>query len=472
MTSTRGGIAALVAAFVGAGALIGCSAQTPAGPTDAPSGSPGGTATAAEQVTLRVVSLLPGSEQAAIDAFNAQVAEFEAANPGIDIVPEEYEWKATTFAAQLAGGTLPHVFEIPFTDGKTLIENKQIAELDAQFQTLPYASKFNESLLAAGKGPDGKVYAIPAKNVYGVGLHINRDLFTSAGLDPDKPPTTWTEVREAARKIAEANPGVAGYMQMTQNNTGGWQLVANTFAHGGRVQTLNADGTATSTLDNEGTKAALQMLKDMRWADNSMGSNFMFDWGSINQAFAAGQVGMFTSGSDVYTSMVQTNGLNPEMYGLGAMPQEGEDAGVLTGGTLVAMPASATDAEKDAAIKWIDFFYLAKLIDKDRAIADAKTLVANNQPVGTPVLPMFNRAQYEENQSWIKEFINLPLDQMKGYTSTMFDLNLVGEPSQKTQEIYALLDPVVQAVLTDKDADIDKLLADVNKQAQALLDAK
>ncbi|WP_231979959.1 extracellular solute-binding protein [Tessaracoccus coleopterorum] len=103
-------------------------------------------------------------------------------------------------------------------------------------------------------------------------------MFRSAGLDPDKPPTTWTEVREAARKIAEANPGVAGYMQMTQNNTGGWQLVANTFAHGGRVQTLNADGTATSTLDNAGTKAALQMLKEMRWSDNSMGSNFMFDW--------------------------------------------------------------------------------------------------------------------------------------------------------------------------------------------------
>ncbi|WP_231980814.1 hypothetical protein [Tessaracoccus coleopterorum] len=59
------------------------------------------------------------------------------------------------------------MFEIPFTDGRTLIENKQISDLDAQFTTLPYASKFNESLLAAGKGPDGHVYAIPAKNVYG-----------------------------------------------------------------------------------------------------------------------------------------------------------------------------------------------------------------------------------------------------------------------------------------------------------------
>ena len=33
-----------------------------------------------------------------------------------------------------------------------------------------------------------------------------------------------------------------------------------------------------------------------------MGSNFATRWGTINQAFAGGQVGMFTGGSDVYTS--------------------------------------------------------------------------------------------------------------------------------------------------------------------------
>ncbi|WP_197510084.1 hypothetical protein [Tessaracoccus coleopterorum] len=109
MSTTRRGVAALVAALVGAGALVGCSGQTPAGPTGTPDGtsSPGATSPAAQTVTLRVVSLLPGSEQAAIDAFNAQVAEFETANPGIDIVPEEYEWKATTFAAQLAAARSP-----------------------------------------------------------------------------------------------------------------------------------------------------------------------------------------------------------------------------------------------------------------------------------------------------------------------------------------------------------------------------
>ncbi|MBN9106068.1 MAG: hypothetical protein J0I14_13805 [Propionibacteriaceae bacterium] len=52
----------------------------------------------------------------------------------------------------------------------------------------------------------------------------------------------------------------------------------------------------------------------------------------------------------------------------------------------------------------------------------------------------------------------------------MFDLKLVGEPSRSTQEIYKLLDTVVQTVLTKKDANIDELLTKANNQAQALLD--
>ncbi|MCB7137133.1 ABC transporter substrate-binding protein [Cellulosimicrobium marinum] len=466
MKSTRQAIALTLAGALAISTLAACSSNG-SGDGD----EDGGSSTGADgKVTLTVVSLLPGSEQEAIDAFNAQVEEFEAANPDIDVVPEEYEWKATTFAAQLAGGTLPDVFEIPFTDAKTLVENGQLADLDAQFRELEYADSFNPAIIEAGTGSDGHVYAIPAKNVYGVGLHYNRDLFESAGLDPDDPPTTWDEVREDAKAIADANPGVAGYMQMSQNNTGGWQLTVNTFARGGRTQEVADDGAATSTLTNDGTKAALEWLQDMRWEDNSLGSNFLLDWGTMNQAFAAGQVAMYTSGSDVYTALVQTNAIDPDMYGLAALPLEGDDAGVLTGGTLAAMPASVDDAKKAAAIKWIDFFYLAKLVDEDRAVADAETLVANDQPVGTPVLPMFSQEQYEQNQEWIADYVNVPLDHMTSYTDSMFDLPLVGEPSQKTQEIYALLDPVVQAVLTDENADVDALLEDANAQAQALLD--
>ena len=75
-------------------------------------------ATTPKPVTITVASLLPGSTQSAFDAFNLRVDEFEAQYPWITVQGQEYQWLATTFTAQLAAGTLPDVFTIPFTDGK------------------------------------------------------------------------------------------------------------------------------------------------------------------------------------------------------------------------------------------------------------------------------------------------------------------------------------------------------------------
>jgi len=301
-------------------------------------------------------------------------------------------------------------------------------------------------------------------------LTYNRTLFTQAGLNPDQPPATWDEVRTAAKTIAQKT-GIAGYSEMATENTGGWQLTTFTYALGGRMETVGSDGKVTATLNNEATKTALGKLKAMRWDDNSMGSTFDYAWGSINQAFASGQVGMFTGGSDLYTAMVQGNGLKADTYGVTTIPLEGADAGVLGGGTLAAVNVVTRDQERDAAVKWIDFYYIQKLITQEGAVADASALKANNQPVGVPALPIFDKATYDQSQVWIKDYINVPTQQMTGFTSKIFDQPIVTEPVAHTQELYAALDPVVQAVLTDKNADIEALLTKANQQVQAILDA-
>jgi ABC-type glycerol-3-phosphate transport system substrate-binding protein len=417
------------------------------------------------KVTLNVVGLLPGSKPEAQQALAAEVTDFQKANPNITVKTHDYEWKATTFAADLAGGTLPTVFEIPFTDAKTLIANQQIADMQSYLNQLSYASGFNKNLLQYGQGDNGDVYAIPAKNVYAIGLHYNRDLFTQAGLDPSKPPTTWDEVRTDAKAIA-TKTGQAGFAQMSQDATGGWQLTVDTYARGGRME----DG-KKATLTNDGTKAALQFLKDLRWTDNSMGANFNYDWSGINQAFAAGKIGMYTSGQDVYNSLVQTNNINPKSYGLTMIPLSGGDSGVLGGGTLAALSSKATNNEKAAAIKWIDFHYLGKYTNQAAAVKNAQTEVASKQPVGTPELPIFSQAQYQQYEDWIKPYINVPLDQMTTFTSNVFSAKLVNEPAAATQDVYKSLDPVVQAVLTNKDANIDQLLNDANTKAQRAIDS-
>ena len=55
-----------------------------------------------KSITISVASLIPGSTPAAIQQFNDQVAEFEKANPNINVKPVEYQWTGPTFAAKLA----------------------------------------------------------------------------------------------------------------------------------------------------------------------------------------------------------------------------------------------------------------------------------------------------------------------------------------------------------------------------------
>jgi len=447
MKSTRFAAAAAVA-----GLLAVCATAAAVGSTT-------------KSVTISVASLIPGSTPAAVQQFNQQVAQFERVNPTIKIKPVEYQWTGPTFAAKLAAGTLPTVFEVPFTDARALGDNGQLADLTAGVKALPYYSKYNKAVIAEGTDSKGRIVALP-KGAYAQALHYNRKLFAAAGLDPNKPPTTWAQVTAYALKISQKT-GKAGYVQMAKDdNTAGWILTTLVYSLGGRMEKGNGSH-ATATLTSPQTVAALNLLHRMRWVDNSMGSNFDYGWSDINQAFAAGNVGMYVSGSDVYTNLVQASKIDPSIYGLAPIPlAKSRTAGVLGGGTLVAVKPSVKAAEKAAALKWIDFFYEQPLISKPQAIRNAKTLAANNQPVGVPALPIFNKAQYALANTWIKPYINVPIAQMKPFTTGIFNQTLIPEPAVATQAVYHSLDAVVEAVLTDKNANVQSLLQQANSAAQ------
>src|SRR4051812_13496150 len=143
MKSTRFAAAAAVA-----GLLAVCATAAAVGSTT-------------KSVTISVASLIPGSTPAAVQQFNQQVAQFEKANPSIKIKPVEYQWTGPTFAAKLAAGTLPTVFEVPFTDARTLGDNGQLADLTAGVKSLPYFSKYNKAVIAEGIDSKGRIVALP-----------------------------------------------------------------------------------------------------------------------------------------------------------------------------------------------------------------------------------------------------------------------------------------------------------------------
>ena len=83
-----------------------------------------------------------------------------------------------------------------------------------------------------------------------------------------------------------------------------------------------------------------------------------------------------------------------------------------------------------------------------------------------PALPIFNKKQYDLANSWIKPYINVPIAQMKPFLTDVFNQQLIPEPAASTQSVYHALNAPVEAVLTDRNANIPALLKQANQAAQ------
>lgn len=67
---------------------------------------------------------------------------------------------------------------------------------------------------------DGHIYGIPDQ-VTCLALFYNRELFRKAGLNPDKPPTTWDEFLTYAKRLTNPSEGIYGF---AMQNTLWWTL--------------------------------------------------------------------------------------------------------------------------------------------------------------------------------------------------------------------------------------------------------
>jgi multiple sugar transport system substrate-binding protein len=432
-------------------------------------GSDGGAASADADgtVDIRVQGLPPGTDQAGQDQFNAMIEQFEADNPGITIEATTNEYDPLTFSAQLAGGSIEDVIRVPLTEPRGLIERGQVQPLTTFLADSPHYEEMNPQVLEPLSDADGDVFGIP-RSPFAMGLAYNRDLFEQAGLDPDDPPATWDEVREAADAISEKT-GVAGFAHESKDGQGGWQLAMLTAAHGGELEQADGDG-YVADLENDAVRSSLDLLHEMRWTDDSMGDTQLLNQDDVIRLFSAGQVGMFMGTPGTYKLAKQNFGMtDTENFGMAAMPQAGGNA-TLSGGEVFMVPANIPADRAEAAVKWMVFAYAETQYDAQVAADQAEQLAKDPaNAVGVPVLPLFDQAQMDEINAAIEPYVNVELDHFADYLEYTPALELVPEPPAKAQELYQLLDPVVQAVLTDPDADIDALLSDAEDSANAQL---
>jgi multiple sugar transport system substrate-binding protein len=109
----------------------------------------------------------------------------------------------------------------------------------------------------------GKLYGIPM-DLAAISYYYRRDFFKEAGLDPDKPPTTWEEVAEIGPKLVkkDSNGNIvrAGWSWEARSLSSHFYYWGTLLPQKG-VDFLNAAGTANG-FNNAAGMAAFQYLYD------------------------------------------------------------------------------------------------------------------------------------------------------------------------------------------------------------------
>jgi len=132
---------------------------------------------------------------------------FEDLHPGVKVKMQQLTWGSgfEKIVAATAAGRPPDLCEL----GSTWVArfaSEGVLE-DVTDVTRAFRDRYRMWAIATY---EGRVYGWPWLLGTRV-LFYNKELFRRAGLGPERPPETWTELLEAARRVDQLGPGVRGF---------------------------------------------------------------------------------------------------------------------------------------------------------------------------------------------------------------------------------------------------------------------
>ena len=181
----------------------------------------------------------------------------------VTVIPNEQF--VTKFGAAVSGGTPPDIISIDLIYVPAFASAGQMADITDLVNALPFKDKLSPAHMALATY-NKKYYATPF-TAEGSVLLYNKDLFKQAGLDPEKPPTTWDEIYQDAKKITALGNGVYGYyFAGACAGCNAFTYLPLIWASGGDV--LSPDY-SKATLTDPMVKAALEFYKKL-WDEKLM----------------------------------------------------------------------------------------------------------------------------------------------------------------------------------------------------------
>lgn len=247
----------------------------------------------AQDTTLRWWS--PQGAPAQVEAYQFQIAQFEAANPGIKVVFETTsdEGYAPQLAAAFSSGEVPDIVtHLPSFAVQTYYSNGLVEPFDDVIAAIG-AEDFYPGANDVFRTADGRYCGTGIGNSAANMIWLRRDLMDAAGIA--EAPETWDELRAAL--AAMQGGGIYG-APLPYGRNSMTSLIFIGFIHqaGGQVFTPDLQ----VAIDNEGTRNALEFYKELR--DYCPPGATNYSWGESLTAFVSG-----ATATGIYTGRVLAN---------------------------------------------------------------------------------------------------------------------------------------------------------------------
>ena len=283
--------------------------------------------------------------------IDSYAAEFQRENPSITVTPiyaGTYQDTLTKAQTALKAKAGPQLAVLLSTDVFSLIDDDLIVPFDTLATSdadRAWLRSFYPAFLKNGE-INGHTWGVPFQRSTIV-LYWNKAAFQDAGLDPERPPTTWDEHAAFAQKLTKRNSdAVARWgVQIPASGFPYWLFQALVTEAGGTLAT--ADGTETD-FASPASVEALRYWIDLagRYQAHPPG---IVDWATTPRDFLEQKVAMIwtTTGN---LSNIRANATFP--FGVAMLPA-GKRRGSPTGGGNFYLFQSATATQREAGLRFL-----------------------------------------------------------------------------------------------------------------------
>lgn len=284
------------------------------------------------------------------------VGQFNESHPSIEVKPifqGTYEEALTKFNAVAGTEDAPAIMQTFEVGTKYMIDSGKVQPVQKFIDEENYDTSQWEKNIVNYYTVDGKIYSMPFNSSTPV-LIYNKDAFKEAGLDPEKPPMTYSELKEAARKLTKKQGGQTTQYGFSILNYG-WFFEEMLAVQGGLyVNKENGrEGNATEAVFN--SEEGVRVFNLVRGMYNegtfyNVGQN----WDDMRAAFQSKKIAMYLDSSAGVKTIIDNA---PFEVGVSYLPvPDGiERQGVIIGGASLWMTKDISEKQQKAAWEFMKY---------------------------------------------------------------------------------------------------------------------